>query len=93
MELLPARLSENPASQRRFRRLPILLVRSGFLPPPRPLTSGCESETCCPSQPQENSNGKLPSILIGGRFFRSPVVCQATLARFAGLGLHFGLRR
>ena len=26
MELLPARLSENPASQRRFRRLPILLV-------------------------------------------------------------------
>ncbi len=27
-----------------------LLVRYGFLPPPRPPTSGCESETCCPSQ-------------------------------------------
>ena len=50
-----------------------MLVRSGFLPPPRPLTSGCESETCCPSQPQENSNGKLCAILVGGRFFRSPV--------------------
>jgi len=34
-------------------------VRYGFLPPPRPLASGCENETCCPSQPQEDANGKL----------------------------------
>ena len=27
--------------------------------PPRPLASGCENETCYPSQPQEDANGKL----------------------------------
>ena len=48
-------------------------VRYGFLPPPRPLASGCENEACCPSQPQEDANGKLCAILVGGRFSRSPV--------------------
>ena len=34
-------------------------LQYGFLPPPRPLASGFENEACCPSQPQEDANGKL----------------------------------
>ena len=42
-------------------------------PPLARLLAVANEETCCPSQPQENSNGKLCAILVGGRFFRSPV--------------------
>ena len=52
--------------QKQPRHPPIVLstpcegcLRYGFLPPPRPLASGCENEACCPSQPQEDANGKL----------------------------------
>ena len=51
-------------------------------PPLARLLAVANEETCCPSQPQENSNGKLPSILIGGRF---SVLPSATLVSYRTL--------
>ena len=63
----------NYAQALSFHNSPFASVCVVITPPLARLLAVANEETCCPSQPQENSNGKLPSILIGGRFFRSPV--------------------
>ena len=57
----------------------LLVCVCRYHPPLARLLAVANEETCCPSQPQENSNGKLPTILIGGRFCRSPVGRRAYL--------------